>query len=99
MINFFDLQDELRKKNVMLEEANVELKMKIGHVMEENGLLRRQILSNTQLEEQNAELKKELDLLREENRILRQSISSFVGRMDRYVLDFETNATEQTCNP
>ena len=62
--------------------------------MEENELLRTQILSNTQFEEQNAELKKELDLLREENRILRLSINSFLDRMDRHILDFESNATE-----
>ncbi|TKY63630.1 hypothetical protein E2542_SST13508 [Spatholobus suberectus] len=89
---FYD--NDLRKKNVKIEEENAELKVKIEQVMGENELLRRQILSNTQFEEQNAELKKELDLLREENRILKLSISSFVDRMDRHVLDFETNATE-----
>ena len=78
----------------MLEEENVELKKKIDQVMEENGLLRMQISSNEQFEEQNAELKKELDILREENRILRLSISSFVDRIDRHILDFETNASE-----
>jgi len=62
--------------------------------MEENELIRTQILSNIQFEEQNAELKKELDLLREENRILRLSLSSFLDRMDRHILDFESNATE-----
>ncbi|XP_027337886.1 uncharacterized protein LOC113851567 [Abrus precatorius] len=83
--------DDLTKKNVMLGEENTELKMKIGQVMEENELLRRQ---NTQFQEQNSDLKKELDLLREESRILRMSISTFLDRMDRHVLDFETNSTE-----
>jgi len=68
--------------------------VKTDQLMEENELLRTQILSNTQFEEQNAELKKELDLLREENRILRLSINSFLDRMDRHILDFESNATE-----
>ncbi|KAJ1377665.1 Serine/threonine-protein phosphatase 7 long form like, partial [Sesbania bispinosa] len=86
--------DDLRKKNVMLEEENTELKMKIGQLMEENGLLRRQIISKTQFEVQNDGLKKELDFLREENRNLRLSISRFVDRMDRHVSDFETNTTE-----
>lgn len=75
----------------MLEEENTELKMKFGQLMEENGLLRKQIMSSTQLEEQNNELKRELDLLREQNRILNLSISSFVAQMDKHVLDFETN--------
>ncbi|KAK7349701.1 hypothetical protein VNO77_07281 [Canavalia gladiata] len=92
ILSFYD--DALRKKNVMLEVENAELKMKIGLVTEENELLHKQILSNTQFKEQNADLKKELDLLREENTILRLSISRFVDRMDRHVLDFETNATE-----
>ncbi|RDX69472.1 Protein MAIN-LIKE 2, partial [Mucuna pruriens] len=92
-LSFYD-EDDLRQKNGMLEEEKAELKMKISQVMEENELLRRQVLSNTQFEEQNVELRKELDLLREENRILRLSISSFVDRMDRHVLDFESNATE-----
>lgn len=70
------------------------MKVKTDQLMEENELLRTQILSNTQFEEQNAELKKELDLLREENRILRLSINSFLDRMDRHILDFESNATE-----
>ena len=78
----------------MLEVKNTELKMKIDQVMEENELLYTQILSNTRFEEQNAELKKELDLLREENRILRLSISSFADRIDRHILDFESNATK-----
>ncbi|CAL0306300.1 unnamed protein product [Lupinus luteus] len=91
--------DDLRKKNVMLEEEIVELKMKVDHVMEENRDLRRQIQLNTQLEYQNAELKKELDLLREENRSLLQSIGSFGDRLERHILDFETNATEETCSP
>lgn len=68
--------------------------MKIDQLTEENELLRTQILSHTQFEEQNAELKKELDLSREENRILRLSLSSFLDRMDRHILDFESNATE-----
>ncbi|XP_061370761.1 protein MAIN-LIKE 1-like isoform X2 [Gastrolobium bilobum] len=93
--SFYD--DDLRKKSVMLEEENAQLKMKIGQVMEENELLRRQILSNTQFEEQNAELKKELDFLREELRILRLSESSFLDRMDRHILDYETDATAKTC--
>ncbi|KAG5071040.1 Protein MAIN-LIKE 2 [Glycine max] len=92
VLSFYD--DDIRKKNVMLEVKNTELKMKIDLVMEENELLRTQILSNTRFEEQNAELKKELDLLREENRILRLSISDFADRIDRHVLDFESNATE-----
>ncbi|KAH1068496.1 hypothetical protein GYH30_006166 [Glycine max] len=92
VLSFYD--DDIRKRNVMLEVKNTELKMKIDLVMEENELLRTQILSNTRFEEQNAELKKELDLLREENRILRLSISDFADRIDRHVLDFESNATE-----
>jgi len=68
--------------------------VKIDQLTEENELLRTQILSHTQFEEQNAELKKELDLSREENRILRLSLSSFLDRMDRHILDFESNATE-----
>lgn len=70
------------------------MKVKIDQLTEENELLRTQILSHTQFEEQNAELKKELDLSREENRILRLSLSSFLDRMDRHILDFESNATE-----
>lgn len=70
------------------------MKVKLDQLMEENELIRTQILSNIQFEEQNAELKKELDLLREENRILRLSLSSFLDRMDRHILDFESNATE-----
>ncbi|XP_020234090.1 uncharacterized protein LOC109814143 isoform X1 [Cajanus cajan] len=86
----FSEQDDLRKENGMLEEENSELKMKIGQVMEENELLRRQVLSNTQFEEQNAELKKELDLLREEIRNLRLSTDSyaeFADRVHRNILD------------
>lgn len=67
--------------------------MKLDQLMEENELLRTQILSNIQFEEQNDELKKELDLLREENRILRLSLSSFLDRMDGHILDFESNTT------
>ncbi|KHN14505.1 Serine/threonine-protein phosphatase 7 long form like [Glycine soja] len=91
-LSFYD--DDITKKNVMLEVENTELKMKIDQVMEENELLYTQILSNTRFEEQNNELKKELDLLREENRILRLSISSFADRIDRHILDFESNATK-----
>ncbi|KAE9603176.1 hypothetical protein Lal_00018684 [Lupinus albus] len=91
--------DDLRKKNVMLEEEIVELKMKVGLVMEENRHLHIQIQLNTQLEDQNASLKKELDLLREENRSLLQSIGSFGDRLERHIFDFETNATEETCYP
>ncbi|KAL2337598.1 hypothetical protein Fmac_012044 [Flemingia macrophylla] len=82
--------DDLRKKNGMLEEENSELKIKIGQVMEENELLRRQILSNTQFEEQNVELKKELELLREEIRNLRLSTDSyaeFADRVHKNILD------------
>ncbi|KAK7390221.1 hypothetical protein VNO78_25520 [Psophocarpus tetragonolobus] len=86
--------DDLRRKNVMLEEENTELKIKINQVMRENELFRTQILSNTQFEEQNSELKKELDSLREENRILRLSISSFADRIDRHIFDLESNAAD-----
>ncbi|KAK7260130.1 hypothetical protein RIF29_25920 [Crotalaria pallida] len=79
--------DDLKKKNIGLEVEIAELKIKVGHLMEENGLLLKQIQTNTQLEEQNAELKKELDLLREENRILRLSRDSFCDAMDRNILE------------
>ncbi|XP_027906754.1 protein MAINTENANCE OF MERISTEMS-like isoform X2 [Vigna unguiculata] len=92
-LSFYD-DDVIRQKNVTLQEENTELKVKLDQLMEENELIRTQILSNIQFEEQNAELKKELDLLREENRILRLSLSSFLDRMDRHILDFESNATE-----
>ncbi|XP_017440942.1 protein MAINTENANCE OF MERISTEMS isoform X2 [Vigna angularis] len=91
-LSFYD-QDDIRQKNVTLQEENAEFKMKLGQLMEENELLRTQILSNIQFEEQNDELKKELDLLREENRILRLSLSSFLDRMDGHILDFESNTT------
>lgn len=89
----FNYQGDLRKENGMLEEIT-ELKMTLGQVMEENELLRGQVLSMTQLEKHNAELKKELDLLREENRNLKMSIRSFGDRLEQHILDFESNATE-----
>ncbi|KAF7825421.1 Protein MAIN-LIKE 2 [Senna tora] len=92
--SIFD-EDDLRKRLFAIsEEENVDLKDKVSQLMEENSVLRRQVLSNSQYEAQNAELKKELDMLREENRGLRHLINYHVNQLDRHILFAETNEAE-----
>lgn len=85
--NFFDCQVDLRKKNIMLEEENAELKQKISKQMEEIGVLRRENLSKTQLEKENDELKQELD-------ILKNNLNGFANQIERHIKDYQTDAIE-----
>ncbi|XP_058729390.1 uncharacterized protein LOC131601554 [Vicia villosa] len=78
---------DLRKKNIMLEEENAELKLKINQQMEEIGVLRRENLSKTQLEKENDELKQELD-------ILKNNLNGFADQIERHIKDYQTDAIE-----
>ncbi|XP_073225841.1 uncharacterized protein [Cicer arietinum] len=82
--------DDLRKKNIMLEEENTELKMKISQLMEEFEVLHRQNIENIQVKKQNDELKQELNILREENR----SLSSFAAQIELHIKDYQTSTNE-----
>ncbi|CAI8584142.1 unnamed protein product [Vicia faba] len=78
---------DLRKKNIMLEEENAELKLKISQQMEEIGVLRRENLSNTQLKKENDELKQELD-------ILKNNLNGFANQIERHIKEYQTDAIE-----
>ncbi|CAJ2655510.1 unnamed protein product [Trifolium pratense] len=69
--NFSFDADDLRKKNIMLEEEITELKLKISQQNEENGVLRRENLSNIQLKKENDELKLKISQQNEEIGVLR----------------------------
>lgn len=84
----------MRRRLLVSEEENIELKEKISQLMEENRLLQRQVSINSQSEVQNADLKKELDIMREENQVLRLLINNYVTRMERHILYAETSETE-----
>jgi hypothetical protein len=55
--------------------------------MEEIEVLRRENLLNTQLKKENDELKKELD-------ILKRNLNCFADRIERDIMDYQTDAIE-----
>ena len=63
------------------------MKLKISQQMEEIEVLRRENLSNTQLKKENDELKKELD-------ICKRNLSCFADRIERDLMDLQTDAIE-----
>lgn len=83
-------------KNRILKEKIVELEKEMSELMKENNQLKCQLLSSPSLEKENDDLKKEVADLRRENQILSLSSDHLVARLEKLLLDEETDGTEET---
>ncbi|XP_056171375.1 uncharacterized protein LOC115685808 isoform X1 [Syzygium oleosum] len=89
-------EDDLMLKNRILKEKIVELEKEMSELIKENNQLKCQLLSSPSLEKENDDLKKEVADLRRENQILSLSSDHLVARLEKLLLDEETDGTEET---
>nr|GMD39998.1 Aminotransferase-like mobile domain containing protein [Ipomoea batatas]GME09498.1 Aminotransferase-like mobile domain containing protein [Ipomoea batatas] len=87
-------EEDLKRKNWILEEQVTELRKEIDDLKRENKVLNNQLSSCLEFEKKNGELRKEVESLRQENLLLSSSAHTLVARLERIVLDGNTDTVD-----
>ncbi|XP_019188141.1 PREDICTED: uncharacterized protein LOC109182405 isoform X2 [Ipomoea nil] len=87
-------EEDLKRKNWILEEQVTELRKEINDLKRDNKILNNQLSSCLEFEKQNVGLRKEVESLRQENLLLSSSAHTLVARLERIVLDGNTDTVD-----
>lgn len=87
-------EEDLNRKNLILEEKVAELRKEIDDLTRENKNLNNHLSSCLEFEKQNVELRKEVESLRQENLLLSSGAHTLVARLERIVLDGNTDTVD-----